>query len=1072
MKSIYRIFITVTIVASMLFALSSCDWLDTSNDKADGTSESNTDKTPSNDNTPDTNNPTNPDVSGDSGNTDNTDSEGGENNQGGTGDDNQGGTGDDSQGGTGDDNQGGTGDDNQGGAGDDNQGGTGDDNQGGAGDDNQGGTGDDNQGGTGDDNQGGTGDDSQGGTGDDNQGGTGDDNQGGSGDDNQGGSGDDNQGSTGDDNQGGTGDDNQGGTCDDNQGGTGDDNQGGTGDDGEQDDEVIENTEKNTIETTYLPYYNYGYASEGAYNKELFYQNSYDVALGDPTVFPREENGVMWFYVTGTTTGSSFEMWKTRDFAEWIKIGTVYSPSENFFGKSSFWAPQLYYDAEADWQYYLGKDSDNGKGLYILFFSARRKSGACAVSVAFSKNIEGPYTNFVGTNANGDYIDESNSLFEIEELKGLGLYANHIYGDLYKKNRSFIDACPFIDPKTNEKYLYMVRNRNVDKSNDVWGFRLKDWVTPDYMTTTPLTSYGYIDIEKSAEYEYKATSNIDEGPFLYYKDFTDDGIKNGKYYLTFSIGGTNDKLYPVCQAVSDSPLGPFTKIQPSESGFINCPELFWDIHGSGHHAFFELNGELYIAYHTYEITNGNSIGRRYFAFDKVMWTTNESGQYVMRSNGPTTTIQPLPSAVSGYENSAKNATVTVNGEATDILNDGIIALRKGDEERLYSYTEDIEILIEFDEYITARSIIVYNSYNFTERFHKVDKIELSYRKMIDGRIYYGTAIIDSLEFNQNNNRIPAVYLEAAGESNMYQLRSGCSAIAEFAEIEINAVKIYMYNRNGNVGTSLSEILILGKSADNTLDESFGLGGYTVAPSFESYTAFGGSVPEDEKTPEDRININGILDDEIWTELATVTEIAGATIDSVTKQPVDVSLYGERSAKVYTYIGERKIYFAFDVTDKNLFFNASQPQGRSTCVEIYFTTEDNTNLRGKCYSIRINPMGSNGSYSCNVGIYVPNSQGNEWARVEIAHTVVSATVVRGSVQTSKNSEGYDSSLNTGYTVEIAIDKILIGLEKESIRFTAAFVQDRGYAEDRIGNTFIPGTHYVKPETWIVFKNKDS
>ena len=833
-----------------------------------------------------------------------------------------------------------------------------------------------------------------------------------------------------------------------------------------------ENKSPNTIETTYLPYYNYGYASEGAYNEELFYQNSYDVSLGDPTVFAREEDGVTWFYVTGTTTASCFEMWKTRDFAEWIKIGTVYSPSESFFGKSSFWAPQLYYDAEADWQYYLGKNSERGNGLYILFFSARRTSGACAVSVAFSKNIEGPYTNFVGTNANGDYIDESNSLFEIEELKGLGLYANHAYGDLYKKDRSFIDACPFVDPKTNEKYLYMVRNRNVDKSNDVWGVRLKDWVTPDYMTTTPLTSYGYVDIEKSAKYEYTAQASIDEGPFLYYKDFTDDGIDNGKYYLTFSIGGTNDKLYPVCQAMGDSPLGPFTKIQPSADGIINSPELAWDIHGSGHHAFFELDGELYIAYHTYKISNGSVTSKRYFAFDRVEWITNSNGEKVMRSNGPTTTIQPLPSVVSGYANVAKDATVTVNGNAVNLLNDGIIALRNGDEDMLYSYTEDIEILIQFDEYVTARSIIVYNSYNFTERFHKVDKIELYYCKVIDGRIYYGTAIIDSIEFNQSNNRIPTAYLLEMGESNMYQLRSGSSAIAEFAEIEINAVKIYMYNRNGEIGTSFSEIVILGKSADNTLDESLGLGGYTSAPRFESYTAFGGGNAADKKTPEDRINIDGILDDEIWTELATVTEIEGATIDAVTKKPVDISLYGERNAKVYTYVGERKIYFAFDVTDKNLFFNASQPQGRSTCVEIYFTTEDNTELRGKCYSIRINPMGSSGAYSCNVGVYVPNEAGNEWTRVEIAHNVVCATVVRGSVQTSKSSSGYDSSLNTGYTVEIAIDKILIGLEKDSIRFTAAFVQDRGFTEDRIGNTFITGTHYVKPETWIVFKNKDS
>ena len=853
-------------------------------------------------------------------------------------------------------------------------------------------------------------------------------------------------------------------------GGNGDNTNPG-GSDGDGDNTNPDAEKLNTAKDAYLPYYNYGYADEGAYNKELFYKNSYQIPVGDPSVFPREENGVTWFYVTGTTTGSSFEMWKTPNFTDWEKIGTIYSPPANFFGQSSFWAPQLFYDADADPEYYLGESCSGEKGLYILFFSARRTTGACALSVAFSKNIEGPYQNFIGTNKNGDYVNEASSVFEIEKLKGLGLYADHVYGDLYKKNRSFIDACPFVDPKTNEKYLYFVRNRNVDTSNDVWGVKMKDWVTPDYSTTTPLTSHGYTDIEKTEKYGFVSENKIDEGPFLCYKDATDDGIQNGKYYLTFSVGGTSDKIYPVCQAIGDSPLGPFVKIQPENGGKINYPELFWDIHGSGHHAFFESSGELFVAYHTYVITSGNSTGRRYLGIDRVRWIYNSEGEYIMRSNGPTTTIQPLPSAVSGYSNMVGKANVTINGEDSAILNDGIVALREGDESLLYSSTENIEIVLSFDEYITARSIIVYNSYIFSEAFSKIDKIELYYRKIIDGRIYYGIAIIDSLEFNTTNNLIPKSYLEAVGESNMYQLRSGSSAIAEFNEIDINSIKIYISNRNGSLPTSLSEIVVLGKEADNSIDEALGLGGHTISVSFDVYTAYGGETPKTEKTPEDLISINGILDDEIWTKLATVTEINGATIDSLTKEPVDVSLYGERHATLYTYLGKRKIYFAFDVTDKNLFFNSSQPQGRSTCVEIYFTTADNTKLAGKCYSVRINPTGLDGSLSCNVGVYVPNAAGNEWSYCEIAHNVNAVTVVRGSVQSSKNSEGYDSELNTGYTVEIAIDKILIGLEAESFKFTAAFVQDRGYDEPRIGNSFIPGTHYVKPETWIVFTNKD-
>ncbi|MBE6536362.1 MAG: hypothetical protein E7673_00260 [Ruminococcaceae bacterium] len=847
----------------------------------------------------------------------------------------------------------------------------------------------------------------------------------------------------------------------------------------EQPEASVPDSEKlNTIEASSLPFYSYAYGNANAYNKELFYKNSYQVPLGDPTVLPKEENGEMWFYVTGTTTGSSFEMWKTKNFSEWEKIGTVYSPGENFFGKSSFWAPQLFYDAEADWQYYLGESSESGKGLYILFFSARRTTNACALSVAFSKNIEGPYTNFVGTNANGDYVDETNSCFEVEELKSLNLYANHTYGNLYKKDRSFIDACPFVDPVTGDKYLYMVRNRNVDTTNDVWGVKMKDWVSPDYKTTTPLTSYGYTDINKTAPYGYmaSATNKIDEGPFLVYKDYTDDGLNNGKYYLTFSIGGTSDKLYPVCQAIGESPLGPFTKIQPEYGGMLNVPEMEWDIHGSGHHAFFEVDGELYVAYHSYEIKSGNSIGRRYLAINKVEWVYNEKGEYIMRSNGPSMCVQPLPEAISGYYNVAKDATVTVNGLPTaghSNLNDGIIALREGDENLLFSYTDDTTITLSFKDYVNARAILIYNSYDYKTAFSSIQKIELCYRKLIDGRIYYGTAVIDYVDFNFQKHLIPASYLKAQGETNMYQLRPASAAIVEFDDIEVNCIKIHMVNRNTNSVTSLSDIFVLGKKAEiDDTDKSLSFGGYTHEPVFDSYTLYNGEVVKNEKTPEDLISIDGKLTDKIWTELATVTVIEGATVDATTKEPVDVSVYGEREAKVYTYIGKRKIYFAFDVTDKNLYFNAESPQGRSTCVEIYFTAADNTSLLNNCYSIRINPTGEKGELSCNLGIYVQNAAGNEWRYSEIAHNVKAVALVNGSVQTSEDQTDYDPSKNVGYTVEIEIDKILIGLEAESFRFTAAFVQDKGFNEPRINNTFIPGTHYIKPETWIVFTNKDA
>lgn len=564
--------------------------------------------------------------------------------------------------------------------------------------------------------------------------------------------------------------------------------------------------EKNTLATTNLPHYDYFDRQTSDYNSELFYQNDLDIALGDPAVLFVDG----WYYVTGTKSGKDFKMWRTKNFTNWDEVGTIYTPPSDFFGENSFWAPQLMYDPEADWQYYLGNDAGSGKGLYILAFSARDKNGLCSLAISFSKNVDGPYLHFKGTNANGDAIDPSRSVFEMSKLKGLDLYKDHPYGDLYKENRSFIDACPYIDPVTGEKYLYMVRSRNVDASNDVWGVKMKDWVSPEYSTTTPLSSYGYTTVEMTEKHNFSTENKIDEGPFVYYKDNTDDNIDNGKYYLTLSIGDTDDKLYPVCQAIGDSPLGPFTKIQPQDGGLLSCPEMHWDIHGCGHHAFFEMDGELYIAYHTFEITDPRTIGSRYFACDKVEWTYNENGQYLMYSNGPTNTVQPLPSITSGYKNIAPLANITANADGAELLNDGLIAHNKNSLAKEFSSETDAQITLEFDSYVTARAIMIYNSYDYDLSFDGIEKIEFSYKKEIDGKTFTGTAVINDLGFDLESNRIDPDYVKHMLGEKTPHLRPGSAAIAEFNELEINKITIYITKNATRDALNVSEIVVLGR----------------------------------------------------------------------------------------------------------------------------------------------------------------------------------------------------------------------------------------------------------------------
>ena len=588
-----------------------------------------------------------------------------------------------------------------------------------------------------------------------------------------------------------------------------------------------------------LSHYSYAECDADMFNKDLFYANTLQANMGDPTMLVVEEDGKTVFYATGTQTGFDFRMWRSEDLTEWENIGVVYTPDENSFVYKDHWAPNILWDPEADWQYYLGEDAGEGKGLYCLFFSGRiSASGPCQLQCAFSKEATGPYTVPNTVNANGDKYDSSNYLFDIEKLNGLNLWAGTAYGeryggDLYGSHRGFIDAYPLIDPVSGDKYLYFVKSRSGgDKSNDVWGVKMKDWISPDYPTTTPLSCHGYVDVTLEEDYDWQMMVGgwIDEGPVMIYRDFTDDGVDNGTYYLTLSLGGTGDKFYSPIQALSDSPLGLFEKVQPQDGGFICVPGIDWDVVASGHHDLVMIGNELYNVYHTYKIYSSTQIGKRFLACDKVEFIENDLGQMVMHTNGPSKVLQALPELVSGYKNVARDAKVSAtnkDGSDAKLLNDGLVALGKGiveDEEDAAKWLpkefttskSSTTITLTFDEWVTARAIMVYNSYDIDKAFAEIEKIEFTIKD--------GTAFIKKLGFNEEANRVPYSYFfdeeELSNEWIQEELATGYydvmrplgAAVAEFDEIQIKEVKITIKKARGKSGIGIPEIMILGKTA--------------------------------------------------------------------------------------------------------------------------------------------------------------------------------------------------------------------------------------------------------------------
>ena len=572
--------------------------------------------------------------------------------------------------------------------------------------------------------------------------------------------------------------------------------------------------ESYTYKKTELPHYSYASGERtDDYNSKLFYRNDYDVPLGDPTTIYIDEGPYAGnFYSTGTLSGAGFEILKSTDFVNWEIVGEGFVPDLNNYGSDRFWAPQLLYDKDALWSDYNieAEEGESGKGLFFLFYSARTGEDEekydtlnYYLGVSISKTPEGPYKEFTGTNRNGFEMTAADPVFYLENINpetGINLDEGKSDDEkLYKERRSFIDACPFIAPD-GQKYLYMVRSRNNDTSNEVWGVKMKDWVTPDYSTVTRLTSFGYTTTEKTEEYNFSGyTMKIDEGPYVYYHE--------GKYYLTFSIGSTKDKLYPVAQAIADSPLGPYTKIQPEDGGLVCSPGTDWDIHSSGHHSFFEVGDELWIVYHSYPVLGMDGIGDRAQCFERVYFTTNSKGQTVMHCNGPTNSYQPKIGPDMEYKNIAGQAKVkatnVAEGSSANLLTDGVIKIFSWDE-FLDEFTTDKKgkttVTLTFDDYVTVRALMVYNSYDYNYHWESIERVEMDFTRTVNGSTVTGTAYIDDLKFDVNKY----INKELEGEEFM---RPGGAAIAEFDELKVKEIRLTF---DADAPIAISEIYVLGK----------------------------------------------------------------------------------------------------------------------------------------------------------------------------------------------------------------------------------------------------------------------
>lgn len=514
------------------------------------------------------------------------------------------------------------------------------------------------------------------------------------------------------------------------------------------------------------------------YNSNLFYVNSLEFQIADPSViYVTEGKGQGWFYAYGTSDeigGHGIEAWRSKDLSHWECTGIALLPD---FGKTwatyNYWAPEVIYDQE--------------EKLYYMFYNAYNQNDGnrLCLSVAYSETPDGPFRTPTMKNLDGKQLSESEPVYDLR--------ASNPAIPAGMAMDCALDASPFVDPVTGDKYLYFGWYNNTGDGTYLYGMKMKDWFTPDYSTLTKLTRPGYSSLAQSdfGLRDRDSEGHINEGPHMIYH--------NGKYYLTFSVNDFESEFYRVIQSIADEPLGTYVKVSEEDGGKVISTDMDWDhATSAGHHAFINVSGELFIAYHTFK--NRLSIsGGRALALDRVVWTTNSKGTEVMHTNGPTYSLQALPEAISGYKNIAPQATVTADNSLNDesLLTDGMVKYQEKDLVSEYEADEGTStITLTWDDWKTARAIMIYNSYDYYNAFESVKKIEIEYMKANGSS---ATATVKDVKYDN----------DWFADDDWEFMTPGGSAVVEFNELPVKSVKITIDAKKEAV-LGLNEIVVLGK----------------------------------------------------------------------------------------------------------------------------------------------------------------------------------------------------------------------------------------------------------------------
>ena len=508
---------------------------------------------------------------------------------------------------------------------------------------------------------------------------------------------------------------------------------------------------------------------ENSYNKNIWYLNTLDVEIADPSIV---DGGDGYYYMYGTTNDLSttgFYCYRSKNLNYWENLGPCFLGDPSSWSLTSLWAPNVIKIEDTYYMYYCGSNYNN---------PPEGKKYLKGISVATSSTPYGPFHEYEGYDYYGNLITKNDQVFD-----------NLMFEDV---EMAAIDPSIFID---DDGTMYMYFSRDQYNSNSIsFGVKLLDPVTMDLSTLTPLARAGYahyndLTFNPNLAWE-KGTRNKywNEAPFVYKSE--------GKYYLFYSANYWEDVVYGVGYAVSDSPLGDYAKpcSYESENLFLGLDQFDigsgWDfMSGTGHHCFFNVGNELFIGYHAHQDREYGS-STRAFAFDRVVIKDDGS----LHVNGPSYSLHPLPEKISGLANMSLLADISsTSNDDVNKLNDYIIPYHFSNPEQQtmqFKFPKGTNtVTLSFDEEISLSALAIYNA------------VTLKYvTKEISSIAFDGKTTISNLkmcnDYYQN-------YFQKDEEG---YLRPGSPFVAEFNPMKVKEVTITISSQEE---CALTEIILLG-----------------------------------------------------------------------------------------------------------------------------------------------------------------------------------------------------------------------------------------------------------------------